>query len=72
LVCRKSIIKKLNFKFNKNFEMISDYELCIKLSLVSKVSYVDKILSLPMHYNLKNSEIDYVCENLIKAKNLFR
>lgn len=45
LVCRKSIIKKLNFKFNKNFEMISDYELCIKLSLVSKVSYVDKILS---------------------------
>ena len=45
LVCRKSILKKINFKFNKNFEMISDYEMCIKLSLISKVAYVDKVLA---------------------------
>ena len=43
-----------------------------KVFLPKAEFYVDKILSLPMHYNLKNSEIDYVCENLIKAKNLFR
>ena len=45
LVCRKSFLKILNFKFNKNFEMISDYELCIKLSLISKVAYVDRVLA---------------------------
>ena len=45
LVCRKSMLKKINFKFNKNFEMISDYELCLRLSLISKVSYVDKKLA---------------------------
>ncbi len=33
--------------------------------------YVDKILSLPMHYNLKKKQVDYVCENLIKAKKIY-
>ncbi len=42
-----------------------------KIKLPKAELYVDKILSLPMHYNLKNSEVDYVCEHLIKAKNLF-
>ena len=42
-----------------------------KIKLPNAELYVDKILSLPMHYNLKNDEVDYVCEHLIKAKNLF-
>ena len=32
--------------------------------------FINKILSLPMHYNLNYKQIDYVCEHLIKFKEL--
>ena len=44
----------------------------LKKTRLKKAEYfVDRILSLPMHYNLKEDEIDYVCDNLIKAKKLY-
>jgi len=44
----------------------------LKKTKLEKAEYfVDRILSLPMHYNLKEDEIDYVSENLIKAKKLY-
>ncbi len=39
-----------------------------KTKLNKANNFVKKILSLPMHYNLTHSEIDYVCKKLIEFK----
>jgi UDP-2-acetamido-2-deoxy-ribo-hexuluronate aminotransferase len=37
-----------------------------KQKLYNAENYVSKILSLPMHYNLTNKQINYVCEKLLE------
>ena len=41
-----------------------------KTKLQNADFYVKKILSLPMHYNLNNKQIDYFCKNLVKLKKI--
>jgi len=75
---REKVIKYL---YNKGIEVKVRHPILInkqpifknlKQTKLKKAEYfVKKILSLPMHYNLKNNEIDYVCEHLIKAKKNF-
>ena len=72
------INKIINYLYKKGIEVKVRHPILInnqpifknlKKTKLEKAEYfVDKILSLPMHYNLKDSEIDYVCETLIKAK----
>lgn len=45
LVCRKSYIDKIVFRFDSEFSMISDLDLTLRLSLVSKLEYCDEILA---------------------------
>ena len=45
LICRKKYIKKILFKFDNDFSMISDLELTLRLSMVSKLSYCPFVLS---------------------------
>ena len=77
-----SVSKNKNFKklyqiifqqlFNKKV-LINDQFLFKSLNKtkVKKAEYfINKILSLPMYYNLNYKQIDYVCEHLIKFKEL--
>ena len=45
LVCRSKYIKKISFEFNKNFSMISDLDLTLRLSQICKLSYCPHTLS---------------------------
>lgn len=45
LVCKKKYLDQISFKFNTENSMISDYELCIRLSAISKLDYYDEILA---------------------------
>ena len=73
--------KIINYLYKKGIEVKVRHPILInnqpifknlKKTKLEKAEYfVDKILSLPMHYNLKDSEIDYVCETLIKAKRIY-
>lgn len=45
LVCKKKYLDQISFKFNTEYSMISDYELCIRLSTISKLDYYDEILA---------------------------
>lgn len=45
LVCKKKYLDQILFKFNTEYSMISDYELCIRLSAVSNLDYYDEILA---------------------------
>ena len=73
--------KIINYLYQKGVEVKVRHPILInnqpifknlKKTKLEKAEYfVDRILSLPMHYNLKESEIDYVCEILIKAKRIY-
>ena len=75
---RKKVIK---FLYDKGIEVKVRHPILINnqpifknlknTKLKNAENYVDKILSLPMHYNLKKEQVDYVCENLIKAKKIY-
>lgn len=45
LVCKKEYLKKISFEFDKNFSMISDLDLTIRLSQICKLSYCPLVLS---------------------------
>ena len=45
LICRKSLIDKISFKFNQEFTMISDLDLTLRLSRICELEYCPEILS---------------------------
>lgn len=45
VLIKKLYLKKLNNKFNINFQMIEEYDLFLRLSLICELDYVDEILS---------------------------
>ena len=45
LVCRKSFLEQISFKFEKDYSMISDLDLTLRLSMVSKLAYCPLILA---------------------------
>ncbi len=45
LVCRKSFMDKISFKFDEGYTMISDLDLALRLAKVSKLEYSPNILA---------------------------
>lgn len=45
LVCRKSFLEQISFKFEKDYSMISDLDLTLRLSMVSKLAFCPLILA---------------------------
>lgn len=39
LICKKKFLDKISFKFNKDYSMISDMDLSLRLSMVCKLAY---------------------------------
>ncbi len=45
LICRTKYLKKISFKFNEDFSMISDLDLTLQLSMICKLGYCPFVLS---------------------------
>ena len=45
LVCRKTFLEQISFKFDKDYSMISDLDLTLRLSMVSKLAFCPLILA---------------------------
>ena len=45
LMVRRSSLDEIGFEFNKNFTMVMDYDLTIRLSLIGSVDYIEEPLS---------------------------
>lgn len=45
LVCRKKFLEQISFKFDKDYSMISDLDLTLRLSMVSKLAFCPLILA---------------------------
>jgi glycosyltransferase involved in cell wall biosynthesis len=45
IVCKKKYLDQISFKFNSEYSMISDYELCIRLSAVCNLEYYNEVLT---------------------------
>ena len=45
LMCKKKYLDQLDFEFDKEYSMISDMDLTLRLSLVCKLAYYPKVLS---------------------------
>ncbi len=45
LICRKACLDKISFQFDKEYSMISDMDLTLRLSLISELSYCPEVLS---------------------------
>ncbi len=45
LICRKKFIDQIFFKFDKEYSMISDMDLTLRLSAISELSYCPQVLS---------------------------
>ena len=39
LICKKKFLEKISFKFNREYSMISDMDLSLRLSMISKLAY---------------------------------
>lgn len=52
VIMRKSLINGLNENFDKNYDLIADFDLIVRLSSVGKLVYIPEILSgWRVHYN---------------------
>ena len=64
LVCKKKFLDEISFKFNKKYSMISDYELCIRLSAVSNLDYYDEVLAkCRIHSDSESSKNSFLTHN---------